>query len=1107
MLKFMRIALVLCLLGVVGAVAQAQGNDRPKWLVTPAISPDGEQIAFCYMGVLYTVPAGGGVATPLTQGKDYVKNPVWSPDGKIIAYASDRFGNFDIFTIPAQGGQPTRVTMSSYGEVPQTFNPSGDSIVFRANYMPNSSSARFYTGWNAGLFRVAANGGGTEELLSHPALNANYSPDGKTIIFEDVRGNEDPFRKHHTSSIARDIWTYNLHTRKLNHLVEHAGEDRQPRFTPDGKQFYFLSERDGGSFNVYLANAESGEIVQQVTQFEKNPVRYLSVANTGKLCFRYDGEIYTKDGASSPAKRLDVTIRGGNDELASIEQTLRSGAHDGVISPDGKEVAFVVRGDIYVANIKHGDTKRITNTPWQERSPNWNPDGRTLVYASEHDGTWNLHTATITRKDEPCFSLCTEITDEPLLQTAHTTFQPIYAPNGHEVAFLEDRTKIRVIDTKTKAVRDITTGHENFSYSDGDISYSWSPDSKWITLSYNALRRWPNSDIGLVSAKGGEKIINLTNSGYTDEAPKFMMNGDMIIWASDRNGYRSHASWGAQSDVYAFFTTKEAYDKYNMSQLEVDEIGDAKKKDEDDDQKDKEKKGKKGKKAKGDEKKDEVKPIKIDLNNIEDRIVRLTIHSSSLADAVVTPDGKSLYYLCAFEGKYNLWKTDLRERSTKKVLNLNSPGGAISLDKKGKSILISAGGSLTKVELGSEKQTRVAYAAPFDLRPAATRSYIFHHAWQQVLNKFYRKDLHGVDWKYYRAVYEKFLPHINNNYDFADMLSELLGELNASHTGSGYRGTTSENPWHESSLGLFFDRHYSGKGVRVTEVLRGGPFDLADSKVKAGTILTSLGGETLNSYFDLPKLLNRKRGERLRVDFTTDGTKGSEVVKPISLGAVSELMYRRWVEQRRAEVARLSGGRLGYVHIRSMNGASFHDVYSQLFGLENDKEGVVVDTRYNGGGHMHEDIEVLFSGKKYLDLVPRDHWVSEHPRKRWKKPSIMLISEANYSNAHGTPWVYKNTGIGKLVGQPVPGTMTSVWWEFQIDPTIYFGVPIVGYVDRNGNYLENQQLNPDIPAELDYQRLEQGHDSQIEVAVKELLKECDAFKANSPWEKIQERFQ
>ena len=1095
----MALSVFLLLLSV--GVTYGAREDRPLWLRYPAVSPDGKLVAFCYRGVLFVVPATGGEARALTTGADYAAAPVWAPDGKQIAYEGHRYGNADIFLMPIEGGEPTRLTFHSTGESPLTFNATGDSIYFRAMYTPNARSGGFVTGWTRPLYRMSVKGGDPALLLTHPLAALDLSKDGKTMLFEDVKGNEDPFRKHHESSITRDIWSYDRTSGKLSLVVERAGEDRNPRYTPDGSAFYFLSERNGQSMNVYKASLSNPSAASAITAFEKNPVRNLTVSRDGLLCFSYDGELYTMREGATP-QRLKVSVNYPNEEFAVRDITFRSGATDASMSPDGKEVALVVRGDVFVTSVEHGVTRRITNTPTQERSVSFSPDGRTLIYAGERDGSWNLYTMSIVRKDEPNFAGSTELEEKELLKNGKQNFQPLYSPDGKEVAFLQDRTKLMVINVDTKAVREITDGKQNYSYSDGDLSFDWSPDGKWLTLDYVAKHRWANNDIGVVSAAGGQPIIDISQSGYTDGEPRFMMNGEMIIWLTDRYGLREHASWGAQQDVFAFFTTKEAYDKFMQSKFE-DELDEAAKKANDDKAKEPEGKDKKAGKDKDDKKKEEKKKtIKMDFSRPDDRIVRLTLHSAAISDALVTPDGKSLYYLAQFENKYNLWKVDLKEREAKKVLNLEVGGGSLSFDKDAKYIFVATGSSLIRVKESDHSRKNVSYNAQFSLRAPQEREYIFEHAWQQVKDKFYRTDLHGVDWKYYHDTYKKFLPHINNNYDFSELLSEMLGELNASHTGSGYRGSSSEQAASTASLGLFYDANYRGKGGKVAEVLIGGPFDRAASKVKAGTVITRIGGEEVESLASLPTLLDRMSGERVRIDYQG----GSEVVKPISLGTERELLYQRWVEQRRKEVDSLSKGRLGYVHIRSMNGSSYRDVYDNLFGLYNDREGVVVDTRYNGGGHLHEDVEVLFSGTKYLDQVPREHLVSEQPRKRWKKPSVMLMGEANYSNAHGTPWVYKNQQIGKLVGMPVPGTMTSVWWETQIDPSIYFGVPIVGYIDRNGRYLENQQLEPDVKVRLDYQKLDAGHDTQVEKAVEVLLRECDAVKASSPWTAIDAKY-
>lgn len=321
-----------------------------------------------------------------------------------------------------------------------------------------------------------------------------------------------------------------------------------------------------------------------------------------------------------------------------------------------------------------------------------------------------------------------------------------------------------------------------------------------------------------------------------------------------------------------------------------------------------------------------------------------------------------------------------------------------------------------------------------------------------------------------------------------------MGELNVSHTGSGYRpGLKGETT---AELGVLLDACYSKDGLLVDEVLGKGPFDNARSRLKAGMIIEKIDGQTVKAGMDYYPLLNGKAGKRVLFSIYDPSTKErwDEVVEPISKGTMNSLLYRRWVNNGLPDVERLSGGRLGYVHISSMDDPSFRSVYSDILGKYNDREGIVIDTRFNGGGRLHEDIEILFSGKKYFTQVIRGREACDMPSRRWNKPSIMLTCEANYSNAHGTPWVYQHRGIGKVVGMPVPGTMTSVSWETLQDPTLYFGIPIVGYRLQDGSYLENKQLEPDVKIANSPEKIIKGVDEQLETAVKELLKEIDAGK-------------
>ena len=398
---------------------------------------------------------------------------------------------------------------------------------------------------------------------------------------------------------------------------------------------------------------------------------------------------------------------------------------------------------------------------------------------------------------------------------------------------------------------------------------------------------------------------------------------------------------------------------------------------------------------------------------------------------------------------------------------------------------------MQKLNTSNDKLESISYRADMTMDLAAERAYMFDHVYRQEQKRFYNLNMHGVDWDAMTAAYRKFLPHINNNYDFAELLSELLGELNVSHTGGRYYPDKADEP--TASLGLLYSWSHKGEGALVDEVVEKGPFDNDKTQMQAGCIIEKIDGQPIGADTNLSSLLAGKAGKKTLVSFynPATGQRYDEVVKPITSGSLNSLLYKRWVKQRAANVERWSGGRLGYVHIKSMDDSSFRDIYSDILGKYNNCEGIVIDTRFNGGGRLHEDVEVLFSGKKYFTQVVRGREACDMPSRRWNKPSIMLQCESNYSNAHGTPWVYKHRQLGKLVGAPVPGTMTSVSWETLQDRSLVFGIPVVGYRLPDGSYLENSQLDPDILVLNAPETIVKGEDTQLKTAVDELLKEID----------------
>ena len=686
----------------------AHAQDNPLWMRYCAISPDGTSIAFTYKGDIYTVPANGGKAAQITTNAAHDTHPVWSPDGKQIAFASDRMGSMDIFVVDKEGGIPKRLTTHSGNETPVAFKDA-DHLLFLANVMPSAEDAQFPSGQFQQVYEVSTTGGRPILFSSMPMEDISINQAGNALLYHDKKGYEDPWRKHHTSSITRDIWLCSLDgERSYRKLTAFNGEDRTPVWASDGKSFYYLSE-EKGSFNVFK-RAVDGTNSTQLTHHTKHPVRFLTAANNGTLCYGYDGEIYTMKEGAEPQK-VQISILTDKNDKDLIRQIRQNGATEIALSPDAKEVAFILRGDVYVTSVEYKTTKQITNTPEQERDINFAPDGRSIVYASERNGLWQIYQASLSNKEEKQFTYATDIKEEKLTNSAIASFQPQYSPDGKEIAFLEDRTTIRVLNLKSKDVRTVMDGKFEYSYSDGDQWYQWSPDSKWILTNYIGIGGWNNQDVALVNASGNGEIHNLTESGYTDTNAKWVLDGKAMMWYSDRAGYRSHGSWGAEADVYIMFFDLDAYERFRMNKEELALIDENKKKEDDkekkEDKDDKKKEDKKG--AKKDKKKEEeVKPLTFDLENCRDRIVRLTVNSSHLGDAVLTPKGDKLYYQAAFEGGYDLWEHDLKENKTKIVMK-SVGGGAMYPDKKGENVFLCTGGGIKKVSVSTGEPKTVAF--------------------------------------------------------------------------------------------------------------------------------------------------------------------------------------------------------------------------------------------------------------------------------------------------------------------------------------------------------------------------------------------------------------
>lgn len=1073
-------------------VAASYSQENPLWLRYTAISPDGQTILFTYKGDIYSVTVKGGLAIPLTISESYESNPVWSHDGKSIAFSSDRYGNFDLFIMPSNGGESKRLTFHSSKEVPSGFTADNKAVLFSAFRQDLATNVQFPTSGMTELYSVPVKGGKVSLVIPVPAIDATMNQKGDKIIYHDYKGYEDNWRKHHVSSVTRDIWIYDLVTRKYTLLTSFNGEDRNPVWDRNNNDYYYLSEQNG-SFNVFKSSISEPSVTTPLTTFSKNPVRFLTRSDNNTLCFSYNGEIYTMNPGAEPVKVSIIVASDGRSVIDKIVP-VNEGFTEARLSPKGKEFAYIFRGEIFVTSVEGGITKRITNTPWQERSVSFSPDGRSLIYAAERDNSWNIYKISIARKEEPYFYVSTLLSEEPVIATPKEEYQPEFSPDGKEVAYLEDRVILRVINLASKASRTIMTADKNYSYADGDQVYKWSPDSKWFLVQYGYAERVMAPEIGLVAADGKSEIHNLTLSGYNDFSPKWSADGKMMIWGSDREGARQQSGDLITGNVYGMFFSKEAFDRFKLTKEEMALV----KEREEELKKEKteaaEKPNPAGKNPKEPvtpkiESATTVKDIIIDWANLTDRKLKLTVYTSPASDYVLSKDGEKLFYLTSFDKGNDLWVTDNRTKETKLLTKLGLRSASMELSPDGKYLFMLADGKAMKVETETGKSEPLKVSGEMVLKQADERNYIFDHAWRQLREKFYVEDLHGVDWDSYYIEYKKFLPYINNNYDFAEMLSEMLGETNASHTGCRFSYNMPGGD-QTAYLGMFYDYEYKSPGLKVAEVIQDGPADKASSKIKAGVIIEKIDGQVINDSLDFYLLLNRKIGKPVLLSLIDPLTKTrwDETINPITGGQENELLYNRWVRNRRDEVTRLSNGKIGYIHVRSMNDASMRTVFEEALGRNLEKEAIIIDTRFNGGGNIHEQLSDFLSGEKYMDIIPHGQYVGSEPSDKWVKPSIVLVGESNYSDAHLFPVAYKLKGTGKTLGMPVPGTGTFVWWESQIDPTLVFGIPMGGWRTPDGKFCENNQMEPDVKVRNEPDIISMGRDQQIEAAVKELMK-------------------
>jgi len=1060
MKRFLLLAGFLAVSALV-SIAAAE-DDSPLWLRHPAVSPDGSRICFAHAGQIWRVASSGGEATPLTSGDGYSTRPVWSPDGKSIAFASKQHGNFDVFLIPAAGGTIKRLTAHSANDLPYAFTPDGQSVYFSSSRLgaPESVLVGTYAESDQ-LYAVPVTGGSSRLVLPTPALDVAVSPDGKQLLYDNRPVYENEFRKGAVSAGARDIWLYNHTTGAHRQITTNRGEDRDAFWAADGKSFFFLSEGDGSSFNVWQQSLDKGAQPKQITHHQGQPVRFVSAARDGSLVYGFEGAIWRQAPGAAEAQRVPVHISQTSLISGTFSSSANGYASEIAVSPSGEEVAVVARGEVFVVATASGRTRRITSTPEFEHDVSFSPDGRTLLYCSEREGDSDIYEAPVAAGHPASFTAAGAVTEKKVIDTEGDAFFPAYSPDGKRIAFLDNRRAIQVVNRESgKGVTVLPEG-SIYSYQDGDLSLQWSPDGRFLVATTGSIIG--DMDISLLDASGKATPINLSTSGYSDLNPQFTADGKAVVWFSDRKGLRKADATASQMDVYMAHLTQEAFDVYAQA-------------------------------------KNGVKPESgIPVNHawqpqaqgIRHRTTRLTPYSlSNLLFRAVLPDKENLILVTAEEpGNLVGYRLNLNNRAFAKIFTRPLTTGIINIDTKGENLYTVGPAGIERIHLADGSTASIAYEAKIDYDPRGELAYLFQYFWRMTKLKFYQPDMHGRNWEAIRANYAVYLPHIHQWEDFVDLLSEMAGELNASHMGGYF---LHQQPLADDTalLGIYEDPKHTGKGVRVAAVLSGGPCDGVMSQVRPGAVLLAVDGQGVDSNEQLATLLNRKAGIPVELSLvpTGGGKAVTQIVTPVAKAQERELAYDHWVGGRKKLTDELSKGRIGYVHINEMDEANYQRTVDQVFGELRDKEAIVVDVRFNRGGLLHDQLAALFTGDVKGAFVTRDGLnMGNIPTKRWGKPTALLANAGSYSDGSIFPHLYQSYGIGPVVGDPVPGTGTAVWWITLLGK-IKYGIPQLGAKDNKTGWFENNETVPDILVSNAPDSIATGRDPQLESAVQELLK-------------------
>ena len=1057
--------LTTAIIFLLAAIAWSAEDSKP-YFRQPAISADGETIAFVYAGDIYLVPSSGGVANLVVSHEAYDSNPRFSPDGKWLAFTSSRTGGGDVYILPLTGGEVKQLTFHSSGDQVEGFSPDGKWVIF--------SSGRHSIRGHADVYKVSIEGGTPVPICADPfevEYNSAVSPDGKTMAFNSNDRVRQWWRKGPVVNDATEIWLRGTGAGDTDYrqFTTFAGKDSWPMWAPDGTGIYFVSDEEGEE-NIWFQTLNGQR--RRETGFSDGRVLWPDIAREeGSIVFERNFGIWILRPGSDP-EPVAIEVIADERENPVQEKTFTTEVSEYALSPDNKKVAFVIHGEVFAAPATKKEDEptpgafRITATPAKERCLSWSTDSNKLLYTSDRAGNSDLYIYDFVKKEEK------RLTDTP-----QPEFHPVTSPDGKWCAYYRGMEEIRLINMEDLRDQPFISGNFLSEELYGAPCFSWSPDSTWLAYFSFDDKFFRNLHAKKVGESEAIQLTFLPNiSGYY---PIWSADGRFIVFTT--NQYR------AENQIFRvdLLPIEPKFQEDDFEKLFEEPEG----------------AGNQEANAKKNNQEDEKKELIVEIitEGIKDRLSRLAPFTRHSLVVGLSPDNKQIMFTNSASGRLTLWAADAdpgESRNARKLLESSRGIGSIQFAKDSKTFWLLEGGNIKSMPLKGGSAKPYALKAEMEIDFHAEKLQVFREAWVKLRDHFYDETFNGLDWA---ETYDRYLPYIKgarNNFDVSNIINLMVGELNASHLGSSYFSGRGEQT---GDLGLAFDpEEYSDSGsFKVSDVMPNGPVAREKSDLAAGSYLLEVDGIALIRQANLNEILGRKVGKRVTLTYSADPSgaeKKTLAVKPITPGQVDGLRYRRWVRDKAAYVERISDGRLGYVHIPNMGSGALEQFKLDLDTQVHDKEGVVIDVRYNTGGYVAPFvIDVLQRKTTMINRIRGKGRTSASNlagNRILDKPTVMVQNEQSLSNAEMFAEGYRRLGLGKIVGTASNGWVIWTWGTRLLNGSS-LRLPRVAVLTLDGEDLDEAARQPDVFVDRPLGQDLTGKDDQLDTAVRVLLDQID----------------